>query len=172
MAYQLPRILKGFSAFVDGKGYAGRLDEVALPKLTIKTEEHRDGGMDGVAEIDMGMEKLESTLTFAEYDEFLARRFGLLDQDAVGITCRGSMEDHEGVVTAIEVNMRGSIKEIDDGDWKSGGEKAQRKFQMALIYYRYRTNGRDDVEIDVEGARRVIDGVDQLTARRIALGEF
>ena len=35
----LPRILKNFNLFVDGRGYAGRVDEITLPKLTIKTEE-------------------------------------------------------------------------------------------------------------------------------------
>ncbi len=42
----LPKILKNFNAFVDGRGYAGRIDEISLPKLSIKTEEHRAGGMD------------------------------------------------------------------------------------------------------------------------------
>ena len=41
----LPKILKNFSAFVDGRGYAGRVDEITLPKLTIKMEEYRAGGM-------------------------------------------------------------------------------------------------------------------------------
>ena len=36
----LPKILKNFNAFVDGRGYAGRIDEISLPKLLIKTEEH------------------------------------------------------------------------------------------------------------------------------------
>lgn len=34
----LPKILKNFNVFVDGRGYAGKIDEVTLPKLTIKTE--------------------------------------------------------------------------------------------------------------------------------------
>jgi len=48
----LPKILKNFNVFVDGRGYAGKIDEITLPKLTIKTEEYRAGGM--------GMEKLEA----------------------------------------------------------------------------------------------------------------
>ena len=61
----LPKILKNFNAFVDGRGYAGRIDEISLPKLSIKTEEHRAGGMDIPVAIDMGMEKLEAELTFS-----------------------------------------------------------------------------------------------------------
>ena len=43
MAIELPRVLKNMNLFVDGRGYAGRVDEIQLPKLTLKTEEHRAG---------------------------------------------------------------------------------------------------------------------------------
>ena len=52
MAIELPRVLKNMNLFVDGRGYAGRIDEIQLPKLTLKTEEHRAGGMDLPVEID------------------------------------------------------------------------------------------------------------------------
>ena len=32
------KILKNFNLFVDGRGYAGRAEEVSPPKLSIKTE--------------------------------------------------------------------------------------------------------------------------------------
>ena len=34
-------ILKNMSLFVDGRGYAGNVDELNLPKLALKTEEFR-----------------------------------------------------------------------------------------------------------------------------------
>ncbi len=58
----LPKILRNFNVFVDGRGYAGKIEEITLPKLTIKTEEYRAGGMDIPISIDMGMEKLEAVL--------------------------------------------------------------------------------------------------------------
>ena len=45
----LPKILKNFNVFVDGRGYAGRVDEITLPKLTIKTEEYQGAGMSAPA---------------------------------------------------------------------------------------------------------------------------
>ena len=33
MAIELPRVLKNMNLFVDGRGYAGRIDEIQLPKL-------------------------------------------------------------------------------------------------------------------------------------------
>ena len=40
------RLLKNINLFIDGRGYAGKVDEFDPPKLTIKTEEFRAGGMD------------------------------------------------------------------------------------------------------------------------------
>ena len=61
MSIETPRVLKNMNLFVDGRGYAGRVDEIELPKLTLKTEEHRAGGMDVPVLIDLGMDKMEST---------------------------------------------------------------------------------------------------------------
>lgn len=58
----LPKILKNFNVFVDGRGHAGKIDEIMLPKLTIKTEEYRAGGMDIPINIDMGWRNLKQTL--------------------------------------------------------------------------------------------------------------
>ena len=54
----IPKILKNFNLFIDGRGYAGKCDEVNPPKLNIKSEEYRAGGLDAPIPIDMGMEKL------------------------------------------------------------------------------------------------------------------
>lgn len=86
----MPKILKNFNVLVDGRGYAGRIDEITLPKLTIKTEEYRAGGMDIPISIDMGMEKLEVDFIFAEYDSELFRLFGLIDGNSVALTLHGN----------------------------------------------------------------------------------
>ena len=54
MDIKTPRVLRGFDVFVDGRGYAGKVEELELPKLSIKTEEFRAGGMDVPVELDMG----------------------------------------------------------------------------------------------------------------------
>ena len=87
----IPKILKNFNVYVDGRGYAGRLDEITLPKLAIKTEEYQGAGMSAPIDIDMGMEKLEMDLTFSEYDKELFKLFGLTNGSEVALTIRGAM---------------------------------------------------------------------------------
>lgn len=164
----IPKILKNFNAFVDGRGYAGRVDEITLPKLTIKTEEHRAGGMDVPVEIDMGMEKLEAELTFAEYDVELFRLFGLIDGNAVSLTLRGAIQA-DGEAEPIIVNLRGSFREVDAGTWKAG-DKATLKCMIAVRYYRLTINGDSVIEIDAENMIRIIGGEDQMATIRQAIG--
>jgi uncharacterized protein len=161
---QLPNVLKAFNAFVDGRGYAGKTDTCTLPKLTIKTEEHRGGGMDAPVELDMGMEKLESNITFAELEGNLVRQLGTNG----ALTLRGSLEGPSGVIPVI-ATLRGLWKEVDPGDWKSG-DKGALKMSCGVSYYKLMINGREEVLIDVAAGVRRIGGVDQLAGRRAALG--
>ncbi|WP_429885382.1 phage major tail tube protein [Geoalkalibacter halelectricus] len=164
----LPSILKNFNLFVDGRGYAGKVDEVELPKLTIKTEEYRAGGMDAPVDIDMGMGKLECSFTLSEYDPALFAMWGLVPGNWVNITLRGAM-DKDGTVTPVIVNLTGRWKEIDMGNWKAG-EVAKLKVQVSGRYYGLVIGGAPVVLIDIENMVRIVGGVDQLKATRAAMG--
>ena len=164
----LPKILKNFSAFVDGRGYAGRVDEITLPKLSIKNEEYRGGGMDVPIDIDLGMEKLEAEITFSEYDPELFRLFGIMDNSTVNFTLRGGLQG-PGDAEPVVINLRGKIKELDSGSWKAG-DKATLKCMIAIFYYKLTIDRRELIEIDAENMIRKINGVDQLSSMRQALG--
>jgi len=110
----IPKILKNFNLFVDGRGFVGRVEEVNPPKLTIKTEEFRGGGMDAPASIDMGMEKMEASFTLAEYDKEVLKQFGLISGNAVQVTLRGAMQDDE-TTSPIVIKLRGMYTEMDMG---------------------------------------------------------
>lgn len=164
----IPKVLKNFNLFVDGRGYAGRVEEVVLPKLSVKTEEHRVGGMDTSIDIDMGLDKLECEFTLSEYDADVLAAFGLTDGTQVPLTMRGALSD-EASVTPVTVTVQGSWRELDFGTWKAG-EKATLKIAVALRYYKLDIGGRALVEVDVLNMIRKIDGTDQLAELRGALG--
>lgn len=165
----LPKTLKGFAVVVDGFGYFGRLNSGQLPKLVIKMEEFRDGGMDAPVELDMGSEKMEAEYGFAEYDPNLLSLWGLIGQTKT-LILTGSMEGEDGSTTPIVGTLTGVVKQSDFGDWKSGGEKTELKLMHAVRYFQLMIGARQVYEIDVENCIRRIDGVDQLAARRLALG--
>jgi P2 family phage contractile tail tube protein len=165
----LDDILKNMALFVDGRGFAGNVEELTLPKLTLKTEEFRNGGMDAPIEVEMGMEKLESEFTLTRFDKNVLKLFGLAPGQLTPLTIRGAVISDDGTQTTVVVNLQGIVREMDPGNWKPG-EKATLKIMMALRYYKL-THGGDVVhEIDIPNMVRTIGGVDQLSAVRSALG--
>lgn len=163
---KLPRVLKNLNLIVDGRGYAGRVDELTLPKLTFKTEDHRAGGMDAPVELEMGMERLEASFVLSDYDEDLIRLFGRFD---VQMTARGAIQRQGEDAVAVVVQMRGGQREIDPGNWKPG-DKAVQTFSLALAYYKLTIGGQEMIEIDVANMVRKVGGTDQLATQRTALG--
>ena len=163
----LAKVLKNFNVYVDGRGYAGRIDEITLPKLTIKTEDYQGAGMSAPVEIDMGMEKLEMDMTFSEYDPELFKLFGLTNGAEVAFTIRGATEGRSET-TPVVINIRGYIKEMDFDTW-TPAEKATLKCSVACNYYKLAIDGNDLIEIDPINMVRNINGADQLSAIREAL---
>lgn len=163
----LPKILKNFNLFVDGRGYAGRVDEITLPKLTIKTEEFQGAGMSAPVEIDMGMEKLEMDMTFSEYDPELFKLFGLTNGSEIAFTIRGALEG-KGETSPVIINVRGYFKEMDFDSWKPA-EKATLKCSVTCNYYKLTIDGVVLIEIDPVNMVRSINGSDQLSQLRSAL---
>jgi P2 family phage contractile tail tube protein len=131
----LDDILKNMALFVDGRGYAGNVEELTLPKLTLKTEEFRNGGMDAPIEVEMGMEKLESEFTLTRFDKNVLKLFGLAPGQLTPLTIRGAVISDDGTQTAVVVNLQGIVREMDPGNWKPG-EKATLKVMLALRYYK------------------------------------
>lgn len=165
----MPQVLKNMNLFVDGRGHAGKVDEVTPPKLALKTEEHRAGGMDAPVDLDMGMEKLMLDYTLSEYDKEVLKLFGIKEGAAVQHTLRGAMEAEDGAVVPVIINVRGMLTEVDMGTWKPG-EKSQMKCSMNCRYYKMTIGGEVIHEVDVENMIRIINGTDQLAAHRDALG--
>ena len=164
----LPKVLKNFNLFVDGRGYAGLVEELTLPKLDLKMDELYNGGMDAPIDLEMGMSKLECDFTLSEYNSDVIRQFGLRNGAQAPLTLRGGLDDETGV-TPVIVNVRGAWKDLDLGSWKAG-EKAPLKVMVTLRYYKLTIGGEELVEVDVPNMVRIINGEDQLAAMRDAIG--
>ncbi|EGG94657.1 phage major tail tube protein [gamma proteobacterium IMCC1989] len=163
-------VLKNMNLSVDGKGYAGVIEEIVLPKLTVKTEEFRGGGMDTPVKLDMGMEALEISFTLKKFDKGLLTRFGLGNGKRVQLTVRGGLSsDGDGSEIPLTINLQGMITEMDFGTWKAG-ENAMVKATVSLRYYKLTLDGEELHEIDIANMIRKIDGFDYLAITRKNIG--
>lgn len=162
-------VRKNFNLFIDGRGYAGQVEEFNAPKLALKTEEFRGGGMDAPIELTMGLEKLECDFSLVSYDRSALAAFGVKEGQWVPFVMREALESLDGTVTAVVHTMRGKVREIDPGTSKAG-DKPSLKLSVALSYYKLQHGSTVVHEIDVENMVRVINGTDALKETRAALG--
>ena len=166
----LPNKLKFFNVTIDGVGYIGQAKEVGLPKLSMKAEAYRSGGMPGEVDIDLGIEKLEMELTFGGPIEEIYRTFGdpVLASRLIRFVGSYQRED-TGDVAAVEVVGRGRWTEIDPGSAKAGDD-TEFKPKASLSYYKLVIDGVEEVEIDMINLIYKTGGVDRYAEHRKALG--
>jgi len=167
----LPAFVKQYTGYINGYPMPGLIEEITLPKLTRKMDDYQGGGMLGPVSVDMGMDALKLELTFSQVQLEILRAFG--SPDAGGILGRfvgaAVADDATATVRAIEITVRGRIKEIDKGSWKRG-DRAKMKVDMPLVYFMYTENGVKIVEYDLINNIEYVNGVDRQAAVRAALG--
>ena len=164
MAY--PTKIKNFNAFVDGISYMGRVTEGSLPEIKIKTEEHRGAGMDSTVDIDMGQERMELSLTLADWPPEIFRMIGTRKRIVLRPVAKGQADGVVGyVATAV-----GLLLSQDAGNSLKPGNDAPMKLMMSPDIYKFEHEGETLIDIDVNAGRRIIGGVDQLAGMRAAMG--
>lgn len=165
----IPQTLVNMNLFVDGKGFAGQVTEVTLPKLKRKTDEHRAGGMDGPIKMSMGMEIMEASFSLTGMPTDALIFFGLADDTAFNGSFRGAFKDQKGAVVAVIATLRGMLEEVDPGSWKAG-EKSETKYNIAPSYYKLEVDGKVIYELDPVNYIRMINGKDEAAEERSAIG--
>ena len=167
----LPYKLKNFNLFGDGNTWRALIDSVTLPKLTRKVEEWRGGGMFGPVEVDLGLEKLEMSFKAGGFMLDAYRAFGAKGHNANQWRFAGAYEDDStGDVMAVEVLVRGRVREIDPGDAKAGDD-TEHTHTISASYYKLTVNGVDEIEIDLPGmVFKVNGGQDVMAMIRRAIG--
>ena len=165
----MPRVMKNFSITVAGRGYIGIAEEVRLPDLRLKIDEHRGAGMDMPIPIDLGMEKIDIGFTLAEHNEDVFKYFGLVNQNAVAVTFRGAMRDDTTPAVPYIITAQGMYQEIRQGTIRNG-DRNRLEAMISCRYYLLSIGGVNLIEIDADNFIRSINGVDQLADMRQALG--
>lgn len=164
----IPKVIKNYNLFLDGIGLAGLCSSVRLPDLTIQTDQHRAGGMDGPVPLDLGMEGIGIGFSLAEHHPAVFRQFGLLNQNAVQVTFRAAKVD-DTVTERYIIKARGMYTAVQLGE-VSNGQKNPLGGQIGCRYFKVEMNGQELFEIDFDNMIRRVNGVDQLRQMREAIG--
>ncbi len=167
----IPAVIKDGNLFVEGRGFAGKFKSLKPPKIAIATEEFNSGGMVAPMDIDMGLEKLEASFVLHEWTKEVLIQFGVVNHAGVGFRAAYAAErdDASEELQAINMVMRGRIKELDFPDFERGKEQPL-NVGLTLTYFRYEVDGQPLIEIDTVNMVYKVNGVDRYAARRDAIG--
>ncbi len=111
----IPQTLTNTNLFIDGVSFAGDVPSLTLPKLAVKTEQYRAGGMDAPVSIDMGLEAMEAKFSTNGARREALNFFGLADQSAFNGVFRGSFKGQKGAsVRESEINQKGKARKLWD----------------------------------------------------------
>lgn len=165
----LPRKLKNFNFSVDGTSYLGETVEVTQPKLALKLEAYRAGGMQGEVDVNQGIEKLELEFKMGGHEPNLIALFGGTISGNLFRFQGAYQRDDTDEVDAVELVCRGRLSEIDEGSSKAGDD-TEHSYKASLTYYKKVVNGKDIVEIDMLNQIFMVDGKDRLAEIRAAMG--
>lgn len=165
-----PFKLKQMDMLVEGVGHLAETEEVTVPKLVLKTEDWRGGGMLGPVPIDMGLDKLEFEFSMGGLIETALAQFGKPAIAGSLVRFVGAYQDDQtGATKAVEVVCMGRYTEIDFGNAKVG-DNTTHKYKLACSYYRLIVDGVDWIEIDLINMVFLVRGEDRYAAIRAALG--
>lgn len=166
----MPSKLKNLNLFLDGQTHIGIVAEVTIPKVALKTEEWRGGGMIGSIDIDQGLDKIEPEFTMGGLVASAVRQFGATRHDAALLRFAGAFQDDgSGRVQAFEMICRGRYTELDFGNAKPGDD-TEHKSKMSASYLKLSVDGEEWLEIDKLGSVFRVFGVDRYAEIRAALG--
>jgi len=169
----VPRVLRNFNLYLSaGLSWAGKVDEVTLPKISMKQEEYRCGGMDIPDICDQGMEGMDCSMTVLEYDEAVMKEYGILTGTGASalVKLRGAIVNNSGTTVKVEVDMTGVWTDIDMGTWKSG-ENSPLSLTLGVGLYKLKIGGDDIYEIDPGKMVRKIGGTDELLDQKDAISK-
>ena len=145
----VPRYVRQFTLFVNGKNKIGTVTGVTLPKLTRKTEAYRGGGMLGAVHIDLGLDDgaLDASFTTGGVEKELLQEYAT-DINEVALRFVGELFTDGEESQILEVEMRGRITEIDRGETKQG-DTTQYTFAVKNTYYKESVDDSDVTDIDL-----------------------
>jgi P2 family phage contractile tail tube protein len=142
---------------------------VTIPKLVIKTEDWRGGGMLGQVPIDMGLDKLEFEFSMGGLIQAALAQFGTTALAGALVRFVGAYQDDQTGTTRPSRSSHGPLYR-DRLRQRQGGDNTVHKYKLACSYYRLIVDGVDWIEIDLINMIFIVMGVDRYADIRAALG--
>ena len=168
---QIPAVPQGFTVFVDGQGYVGRIVRGTPPRLTKSLLAHR-AEMPGTIDLFRGYEKMECRFVIREYHADLVRLMLGTDmsyESSLRVRMVGAQLHPDGRAEPVEWVCGGQLHDTDPGEIDANDPEAE--FAMLIIRRPSKLTNDGEVVYDVDfpQGKVEINGVDQWSGIRSIL---
>jgi hypothetical protein len=164
--------LTNANVYIDGASFLGRAEEVELPDIKHKMEEHLALGMIGTLEAWSGIEKMTAKFKWSSfYKEVMAKSANPFK--SVQIQVRGSLETYATAgriaETPVVAHLIGQFKSIPMGNYKQH-KNVEQTNEMAVHYAKLVVDGAEVFEFDALANIYKVNGQDMLANYRANIG--
>lgn len=161
--------IKAFNPIVNHKKANGLTTEFTGLVLKRKMEEYRADTMSAPVDVDQGLEKMTSTITFEGADLQMLENFGVCLNSSFHLRVMASAESETCDFSSYEYVIEGRVSEVNQEALKSG-EASKTTYELTLHRYSLSVDNVERVHIEPMEAIERYNGVDTLAKRREALG--
>lgn len=139
------------NAYLGTTKLAGKLDELELPAIKVKTQEVTALGVYGSTEIPCGLEKMESKFKWNSVYPDEWKQESPMKTTRVIVKSNMMVVDADGVKknSQVTATIGGLFKELPTGSIKPGEKMDGAEHLMAVSYYKLEVDGVQVYEIDV-----------------------
>lgn len=139
------------NAYLNGNKLAGKLDELELPAVKLKTQEITALGIFGSTEIPVGLEKMEAKFKWNSVYPNEWKKESPMQTTRIIVKSNMMVVDASGVKRNAQVTatVGGLFKELPTGTVKPGEKMDGAEHLMAVTYYKLEVDGETVYEIDV-----------------------
>ena len=159
----IPATLQGFSVFVDGTGYVGRITKGTPPKLTKSLLEHR-AGMPGMIDLFRGYEKMECQFAIREFNADIVRlmlTYDMSGESSLQVRMVGAQLYPDGRAEAVEWVCGGQFHDTDPGEIDAADPQSELTMMMTLSRSKLSIGGDVIYDVDFPQGKVEISGTDQ-----------
>jgi uncharacterized protein len=163
---QMRNILGDYQLFQEGFGLAALVEEVTLPDLKWKAEDHTGGGLMGTRQMKTILEKMELKFKTSGYDPRAASAVGQMPGQTQNYKLMASFVVPGDGEVPQKILVTGAMTELKRDAYKASGKMMTEYTVNDVIYYEEWFDGKQKFLIDLLNQVFMVDGVDVMLQRR------
>lgn len=139
------------NAYRDGNTLIGKIEQLDLPNIKFKTEDHDALGLFSTIEIPIGLEKMEAKIKWNAIYDTDWKAASPVSKSTIVVKSNMTKHGADGRTQQLQVTatIRGIYKELPSGTMKSNAKFDGAEHLLTVNYYKLEVEGKKIYEVDI-----------------------